>query len=218
MRRTLLPARTRFSAPFLPPPAHRFLPAVHLTSGNRPNSSKAPVDFYTLFPSSIPLGPPPKGPFTIDPRALQREFFSLQQKSHPDTPLHVRTADGPSSAFINKAYTTLRDPLSRAQYLLSLRGVNVEDDEMLKIDDQELLMEVLEAQEEIEGAQREDDLKPLKQVNDERIVKSFGILEEAFAADDLNTAKVEAVRLKYWTNLAETLKNWEKGEPVVLIH
>jgi len=89
---------------------------------------------------------------------------------------------------------------------------------MLKIDDQELLMEVLEAQEEIEGAQREDDLKPLKKVNDERIVKSFGILEEAFAADDLNTAKVEAVRLKYWTNLAETLKNWEKGEPVVLIH
>jgi len=89
---------------------------------------------------------------------------------------------------------------------------------MLKIDDQELLMEVLEAQEEIEGAQREDDLKPLKKVNDERIVKSLEILEEAFAADDLNTAKVEAVRLKYWTNLAETLKNWEKGEPVVLIH
>ncbi|KAF8533749.1 hypothetical protein BDD12DRAFT_759461 [Trichophaea hybrida] len=201
-----------------PQQARRLPPIVHLTDSNRLSSSKVPINFYTLFPSSIPLGPPPKGPFTIDPRALQREFFGLQQKSHPDTPLHVRTADGPSSAFINKAYTTLRGPLSRAQYLLSLRGINIEDDEMLKINDQELLMEVLETQEEIEGAQQEEDLEPLKKANDERIIKSLEVLEEAFAADDLDTAKVEAVRLKYWTNLAETLKHWEKGKPIVLVH
>lgn len=88
----------------------------------------------------------------------------------------------------------------------------------MKLDDQELLMEVLEAREEIEEAKTEDDLFPLKTVNDARIEGSLKTLEKCFAEDDLEMAKVEAVRLRYWVNIRDSLHAWEKGEPVVLVH
>lgn len=88
----------------------------------------------------------------------------------------------------------------------------------MKLDDQALLMEVLGAREEIEEAETEDDLSPLRTVNDERIKESVRTLEHAFAEDDLETAKVEAVKLRYWVNIKESLDAWERGKPVVLVH
>lgn len=79
-------------------------------------------------------------------------------------------------------------------------------------------MEVLDTREEIEDAEEEEDLKELRLDNDDRIRKSEGILEKAFKEDDVATAKGEAVRLRYWINIKESLDAWEKGKPVVLVH
>lgn len=88
----------------------------------------------------------------------------------------------------------------------------------MKLDDQTLLMEVLGAQEAIEDAETEDDLSPLRTVNDGRIRDSLSTLEHAFAEDDLRTAKAETVKLRYWVNIRESLDSWENGKPVVLVH
>lgn len=88
----------------------------------------------------------------------------------------------------------------------------------MKLDDQELLMEVLGVREEIEEAETEDELSPLRMVNDHRIKASLRTLERTFAEDDLEMAKVEAVRLRYWVNIKQSLDAWEKGKPVVLVH
>lgn len=79
-------------------------------------------------------------------------------------------------------------------------------------------MEVLEAREEIEEAQNEEDLWPMKVINEERIKGSLKRLGELFKEDDLENAKIEAVRLRYWVNIRESLNSWEKGKPVVLAH
>lgn len=79
-------------------------------------------------------------------------------------------------------------------------------------------MEVLDTREEIEGAQEEEELEGLKAVNDERIAASEEILDEAFREDDMEGAKGEAVRLRYWVNIKDSLDAWEKGKPVVLVH
>lgn len=92
------------------------------------------------------------------------------------------------------------------------------EDETAKVEDAELLMEVLEAREQIESAEEEGELQELRRSNDERIHASEKVLEEAFAVDDLVTAKQEAVRLRYWINIKESLDAWEKGKPVVLVH
>lgn len=79
-------------------------------------------------------------------------------------------------------------------------------------------MEVLEAREAIEGAQEEGELEGMKEVNEENIRKSVELLEEAFRKGDMEGGKSEAVRLRYWTNIKESLHAWEKGKPVVLVH
>lgn len=123
-----------------------------------------------------------------------------------------------TSALINEAYKTLSNPLLRAQYLLSLRGVDVANDETLKVEEPDLLMLVLEAREEIEEAEHEDDLDEPRRVNDERIAASEELLEHAFKHDDVDAAKHEAVRLRYWVNIKESLDNWERGKPIILEH
>ncbi|KAF2831774.1 Co-chaperone Hsc20 [Ophiobolus disseminans] len=174
---------------------------------------------YSFFPKSLPAGPPPHAPFPIDLSALKREFLQLQARAHPDMhPQSDKKRAEALSARINDAYKTLQHPLSRAQYLLSLRGVEVAEDETAKVDDAELLMEVLEAREAIEDAEREEDLVALREGNEGRIRISEGVLEEAFQRDDVERAKSETVKLRYWVNIKESIDGWERGKPVVLNH
>lgn len=183
----------------------------------RPYSSKiAPGEtYYSLFPKTTPQGPPPKGPFSIDLRSLQHEFFALQQQSHPDLQKSNTNTPTHSSAYINSAYKTLKDPLSRSQYLLSLRGIDVTGDEGTMFAGEsaggELLMEVMEANEEIDAAESQEEIDALKRTNDERTEQTIKALEEAWKADDIEAAKRETVKLRYWVNIGETLKNWEKS-------
>lgn len=79
-------------------------------------------------------------------------------------------------------------------------------------------MEVLDMREEIEDTQEEEELEEMKRINDERIAASEGVLDGAFKQDNLGRAKEEAVRLRYWVNIKESLDGWEKGRPVVLVH
>jgi molecular chaperone HscB len=152
-------------------------------------------------------------------RQLRKEFLQLQAIAHPDRhPAELKTRAEATSARINEAYKTLQNPLLRAQYLLSLRGIDVAEDETAKVEDPELLMEVLDTREEIENAGEEEELEELKMVNDERIEASEKVLDGAFRKDDIELAKGEAVRLRYWVNIKESLDGWEKGKPVVLVH
>ncbi|KZM24479.1 molecular chaperone [Ascochyta rabiei] len=174
---------------------------------------------YSFFPKSLSTGPPPEGPFSIDLNALKREFLQLQAKAHPDLhPQEDKKRAEATSARINEAYKTLQSPLHRAQYLLSQRGIETAEDETAKVDDPELLMEVLEARERIEEAEQEEDLVEMKDENEIRIQASIKALERAFAEDDMELAKDETVKLRYWMNISESIANWEKGKPVVLEH
>jgi len=151
--------------------------------------------------------------------ALRKEFFQLQAKSHPDlAPPGSKQEAENVSARINEAYRTLQDPLRRAQYILREKGIDVVDDEAARIEDQDLLMEVLEAREAIEEAEDEAHLEDLKTTNDQRIADSILNLETLFNKDDLTLAQSEAVKLRYWSNIKEAIDGWEKGKPVVLIH
>ena len=174
---------------------------------------------YTLFPLTLPAGPPPKGPFDINLQTLKREFLQLQAKAHPDRhsgPDKAR-AEG-TSALINEAYNTLSSPLLRAQYLLHLQGIDVAENETAKIDDEELLMEVLEAREVIESAEDEGGLGEVKQANAARIVQSERVIADLCRKGDWEAVKDEAIRLRYWINISEALRGWEKGKPVVIHH
>lgn len=65
---------------------------------------------------------------------------------------------------LNKAYHTLKNPLSRAQYMLAQQGVEVNEAESLH--HPELLMDVMEVREELEEAVSNEDVEVIKQAND----------------------------------------------------
>ncbi|KAK3694128.1 HSCB C-terminal oligomerization domain-containing protein [Podospora appendiculata] len=190
--------------------------------------------YYALFPETFPSGAPPTGPFHVDVRALRREFLRLQAASHPDFHHHAAASEQPSetqtavrrraeqtSALINAAYKTLCSPLLRAQYLLRERhGVDLEGDEAgaHTAADPAVLMTVLEARERVEDAQAEADLESLRRENEERIAAAEEALTVAFRDGDVQRAKEEAVRLRYWVNIRESVDNWERGKGVVLNH
>lgn len=83
----------------------------------------APVDYFTFFGLSRNL--------EIDVPALERDFYELSRRLHPD--LNARGGSQEQqwsleqSSLLNDAYRTLRDPIKRTQYLLKLEGVELEE-------------------------------------------------------------------------------------------
>lgn len=183
------------------------------------------TNFYTLFPSTLPSGPPPSGPFAIPLPALKREFLQLQSQHHPDK--YTASPGGHSkslalSSLLNSAYKTLSDPLLRARYLLEHTyniDITSEDNSTHRgVTDQATLMEVMEAQEQIEEAQNQEQIDALKLENRARIQDAEGNLGRAFETQDVHAAKTECVRLNYWRTLQQGLDDWEPGKEVRLIH
>lgn len=204
----------------IPSPVRRRGPSIRFATSTNPSKPSQRTTHYTLFPSTLAAGPPPNGPFDIDLRTLRREFLQLQAKAHPDRQLNSADksrAEG-LSALINEAYKTLSSPLLRAQYILHLNGIDVEDDETAKIDDVELLMEVLEAREVIESAQEEGELEGVRTENEKRIARSEKVVADLCRRGDWDALKAEVTRLRYWINIQEALRGWEMGKPVIIHH
>ncbi len=69
---------------------------------------------------------------TIDTAALERDFYKLSRKLHPD--LYARKSAEEQawslrqSSLLNDAYRTLKDPVARTAYLLKLEGIRIEDE------------------------------------------------------------------------------------------
>jgi molecular chaperone HscB len=67
----------------------------------------------------------------LDVSALEKQFYVLSRKLHPDRfaskPIAEQEAALAESSMLNDAYRTLKDPISRTQYLLALEGVELEE-------------------------------------------------------------------------------------------
>lgn len=217
LRTSQTPVQTPFRA-FTTSPASHQQSQPQNPQQPQHSSPTIPQTHYDLFPSTFPAGPPPQSPFTPDLRNLKKEYLQLQAKAHPDhAPDGQHRQAEALSARINEAYKTISDPLKRAQYLLSLRGIDVED-ESAKLGANELLMEVMEAREAVEEVEDEAGLEVLRGENEERIAGSVGVLEEAFAGEEWEKAAEEAVRLRYWRNVGESIEGWEAGKGGGLLH
>ena len=83
----------------------------------------APVDYFAFF------GIPRK--LNLDVAQLEREFYELSRKLHPDLNARADKREQEwsleQSSLLNDAYRTLKDPIKRTQYLLGLEGVELEE-------------------------------------------------------------------------------------------
>ncbi|HEX2918981.1 MAG TPA: Fe-S protein assembly co-chaperone HscB [Edaphobacter sp.] len=81
------------------------------------------MNFFEVF------GLPEK--LRIDTAALEKQFYTLSRKLHPDRfaarPVAEQEEALRQSSLLNDAYRTLKDPILRTQYLLKLEGVELEE-------------------------------------------------------------------------------------------
>ncbi len=75
-----------------------------------------PVDYFTFFALPRKLN--------LDTAALEREFYVLSRKLHPDVYVGRDSQEQEwsleQSSRLNDAYRTLKDPIRRTEYLLKL--------------------------------------------------------------------------------------------------
>jgi len=97
----------------------------------------------------------------LDEQALEKSFYSLSRRLHPDYFMTAAAEEQQASldraSMLNDAYRTLREPFSRALYLLTLEGFK----EAEKKAPPDLLEEVFELNMQIE------ELKAARKVGDE---------------------------------------------------
>src|SRR5580700_3922711 len=97
--------------------------AVHFCEACGKVQPPAPVDYFAFFAMPRKLN--------LDVATLEREFYGLSRKLHPDLNARADRREQEwsleQSSLLNDAYRTLKDPIKRTQYLLRLEGVELEE-------------------------------------------------------------------------------------------
>jgi len=142
----------------------------------------------------------------LEPATLDRAYFALQRQWHPDRfvakPADERAKASTEAAALNDAYRTLKDPLSRAFYLATLKGVDLPGDGKT-IDDPELLMEAMDAREELQEAVSVAEVDALARFAREDLEKGLAALASLFLANDKGALRKALLRLRYLDKFAE---------------
>ena len=145
------------------------------------------MNYFQLFNLPVSLD--------LDKAQLSRAYQALQQLTHPH-----KFASGSDqekrialqkNAQINDAYTTLKHPLSRAQHMLALRGMEI-NGEQQTMQDTAFLMQQMELREALEDARDNEDA--LLKFSDElslEIKQKIGQLEALFDAPETSKQNEE---------------------------
>lgn len=145
--------------------------------------------------------------FELDGAELARRYRELQRAVHPDRYTNATEQEKRLSmqgaSRINDALETLKDPLSRARYLLELKGVDLEQGGG-NIADSGFLMEQMELREELAQARHQDDphaavaaLMAHIGCHIQALLKAMGERFEAGAPGDLEQAKEIVNKLQF---------------------
>jgi molecular chaperone HscB len=145
------------------------------------------TDYFTLF--SLPQH------LHIDLAALEKTFYAQSRKLHPDRfaarPPAEQEAALSASSQLNDAYRTLRDPILRTEYLLSLQGIQLEEQSRAATDAAKAT-----------GTQKKQVAPP------DLLEEAFELnmaLEELKMGDDPDAREqLEAARIKFTALLTET--------------
>ncbi len=142
--------------------------------------------------------------YKIDKEVLERHYLILQRELHPDRfvnrPGEAHTAQM-MSAWINRAYTALKDPLLRAQALLRLKGCPSPDENVC---DPLLLAEVMEWREQLENFKTASEKSQFCHELQQRIQSCENNFEHAWQAQDPGNLQQKYLELSY---LIQTLRH-----------
>ena len=159
-------------------------------------------DYFSLF--SLPQH------LHLDLAALEKTFYAQSRKLHPDRfaakPAAEQQAALAASSQLNDAYHTLRDPILRTEYLLSLQGIQLEEQSRAAT---ELAKST--------GTQKKQVAPP--DLLEEAFELNMALEEMKMDPDPNVRADLQAARTKFTAMLAETQQQleslWTKWDAAV---
>ncbi|OGS98137.1 MAG: Fe-S protein assembly co-chaperone HscB [Gallionellales bacterium RIFCSPLOWO2_12_FULL_59_22] len=150
--------------------------------------------------------------YRIDIARLEQQYRALQAQVHPDKSAHLPDAEQrlamQRATLVNEAYQTLRNPLQRARYLLSLHEVDIQE-ENNTVMPADFLMKQMEWREAAFEAQQAHDAAALDEL-EARALRETREFETRLAIE-IDTEKnyaaaAELVRkLRFMEKLAEEI-------------
>ena len=161
-------------------------------------------NFFQLF--GLPAS------YRLNNAQLDQYYHALQEQVHPDKFSHLSEAERRISmqwaTRVNEAYQTLSDPTRRARYLLSLHGIDIQEESNTAMP-ADFLMEQMEWREAIEEARQLSDAAELDKLESRLLHEIHGIEAQlAVKIDDRQdyAAAAEDVRkLKFLEKLVEEI-------------
>ena len=163
-------------------------------------------DFFHLF--NLPLR------YQIDSAALEQSYLALQAQVHPDKFAHLSEQERRMAmqwaTRANEGFQTLRSPLNRARYLLSLQGVDTQEESntAMPVD---FLMQQMEWREALDETKQTKNITALEEM-EQRVQHEVRILQQQLAVDIDDTHDYAAAsgivrKLKFLEKLAEEISS-----------
>jgi molecular chaperone HscB len=151
--------------------------------------------------------------YAVDLAAVEAAYKRLSRQVHPDrfatADPRARRASTSRTVKLNEAWRTLRDPVKRAEYMLSRAGVNVGGQDGDKKVPPAFLMEMLELNEELGEAQAAGDAPKVAALTASmrrRAAETMATIASALEAatpDRLEEAANALVALRYYNRFLD---------------
>ncbi|WP_425360027.1 MULTISPECIES: Fe-S protein assembly co-chaperone HscB [unclassified Candidatus Tisiphia] len=146
--------------------------------------------------------------YDIELSDLDRQYFAMQLKYHPDR-TNSNTEKQKNLAIsieLNKAYSTLKDDLARAEYLLLLNNIVLDDLTVRQGISKEQLNVVWS---ELEFVETTEDLTKLEHMLNNKILEKQQLtksLTTAFQNQNMQDVVDSTIRFKYLKNLINNIQ------------
>ncbi|MBV0934085.1 Fe-S protein assembly co-chaperone HscB [Marinobacterium weihaiense] len=154
--------------------------------------------------------------FDVDQARLAECYRDLQKQLHPDRHSHQSEREQrlavQYTAYLNEALATLKSPLKRAQYLLSLKGIDTLSDSSNQLDPM-FLMEQMELRERAAEAVEHDDPEAELDALQAYVSSDFKQLQQSFAvaweAGELEQAELLVRKMQFSAKLQSDIEALE---------
>ncbi len=159
--------------------------------------------------------------FELDTFNLTERYRDLQRSVHPDRFVNAtdreRRLSMQQASLVNEAHRALKDPLQRARYMLSLQGVDINDESNTVMDGM-FLMEQMELREELDAITGKDDpftaLSEFSASIESRIKERIEKLKTLFSEvsdENLQQAHALSLQLQFLYRLREEAESREES-------
>ncbi|XP_065892259.1 iron-sulfur cluster co-chaperone protein HscB-like [Dysidea avara] len=148
--------------------------------------------------------------YEIDKRALARSYRMLQSYLHPDKFANKSKLEqlysSEQSSLVNKAYSTLAKPYTRALYLLEQVGLTISEKDTGTGSDPSFLMRIMELNEVLAEHPSRDTLVKMKEENEGNLSDCEKELIVHFESGNYKMAKEVLGKMKYYHNLQDNME------------